>query len=393
MPTGQTKDYYKALGVKRSASKDDIRKAYRRLARKYHPDVNPGDKAAEDRFKDIQEAYGILSDEKKKQMYDQYGFYSPHGFADAGSSGGSRPGDFGFSGFDFSEFARGAQGDRTRPGAGPDPGWQGGFGDLFSQFFKSGDRGQQPQPKPGEDLEYTVDIDFWEAIRGVTRRLTVNRYESCAQCGGSGSAGAGSVTCPECQGKGQVTQTVGAMRFSLTCPRCNGSGQARNVCPTCNGDGRTSRPDTVEVRIPAGAQDGSRLRVPRKGNAGAMGAAPGDLYIITRVGKHQFFQRQGDDIRVKAPISIPEAVLGAKIEVPTIEGRAILKIPPATSSGKIFRLRERGVLNPKTQKRGDQFVEVQIITPAIPDENTKELMREFSRLNSDDPRQALFEQV
>ena len=398
MATKQKQDYYKTLGVKRGASEEDIRKAYRRLARKYHPDVNPGDKTAEERFKEVQDAHDVLKDPKKRQMYDQYGFYSPGGFPGAGGPGGpdSRPPDFNFGGFDFSEFAggarRGPQG-QPRPGGGAGAG-AGGFGDLFSQFFRSAETGrEQAKPKPGEDLEYTVDIAFWDAIRGTTVRINVQRYEACPQCRGVGQVDSGISVCPECQGQGQVNQTVGAMRFNLTCPRCGGSGQLRNACPGCAGDGRLSRTESVEVRIPPGAQNGSRLRVPKKGNAGAMGAEPGDLYIVTRIGDHPLFKRQGDDIRIKAPITPAEAVLGAKIEVPTIEGRALLKIPPGSSSGKAFRLRERGVTNPRTGLRGDQFVEVQIVVPPIPDENTKQLMREFSKLNPEDPRQGLFEQV
>jgi molecular chaperone DnaJ len=378
------KDYYKTLGVKRTASADDIRKAYRKLARKYHPDVNPGDKAAEERFKDVQEANDILSDKKKREMYDQFGFYSPGGFP-GGEGGGrtGRPGDFNFSGFDFS-------------GAGPGGAQAGGgFNDLFSQFFRSGGKSTppRPQPKKGEDLEYTVDIDFWDAIRGTSIKINVSRYEQCATCGGAGQSGSGNTVCPECKGSGQVDQAVGAMRFNLTCPKCSGAGTLRNVCPTCTGDGRLSKTDVVEVRIPPGAQSGSRLRVPGKGNAGSVGAPAGDLYIITRVGDHPLFKRQGDDIRIKMPIRIDEAILGAKVEVPTIDGRTLLKVPPSTSSGKVFRLRERGVLNPRTQKRGDQFVEVQIIVPEIADENTKALMRDFANLNPNDPRKDLFESV
>jgi molecular chaperone DnaJ len=376
------KDYYKTLGVKRTASADEIRKAYRRLARKYHPDVNPGDKAAEDRFKDVQEANDILSDKKKREMYDQFGFYSPGGFpgAEAGGAGGGRPGDFNFSGFDFSGAAGGQAG--------------GGFNDLFSQFFKGGGRSApKAQPRKGEDLEYAVDIDFWDAIRGSSLKINVTRYEQCATCGGAGQSGGGNTSCPECKGSGQVDQAVGAMRFNLTCPRCGGAGTLRNACPTCAGDGRISKTDSVEVRIPPGAQSGSRLRVPGKGNAGSMGAPSGDLYIITRVGEHPLFKRQGDDIRIKMPIRIDEAILGAKVEVPTIDGRTLLKVPPSTSSGKVFRLRERGVLNPRTQKRGDQFVEVQIVVPEIADENTKALMRDFANLNPNDPRKQLFESV
>ena len=383
MPT-ETKDYYKALGVKRSASADEIKKAYRRLARKYHPDVNPGDTTAEDRFKEVQEAYDILNDPKKKEMYDQYGFYSPQGFQGAPGSGG-KPGDFGFSGFDFSDFSE-AAGGAGAAGAG-------GFSDLFSQFFRSGGRGAraQHQPRPGEDLEYAIDISFWDAIRGTTLRLNVQRYDSCSQCGGAGGGRAGAAQCPECKGAGQVDQTVGAMRFNLTCPRCGGSGNLRDACPACGGDGRLPRTESVEVRIPAGAHAGSRLRVAGKGNAGSMGAKTGDLYIVTRVGEHPVFKRDGDDIRITAPITPAEAILGGKVEVPTIDGRAALKIPPGTSSGKTFRLRERGVENRRTHKRGDQYVEVRIAVPSIPDENTKELMREYGRLNAEDPREGLFE--
>ena len=385
MPT-EAKDYYKALGLKRSASEDDIKKSYRRLARKYHPDVNPGDKAAEDRFKEVQEAYDILKDPKKKEMYDQYGFYSPQGFPGAGGPGGGKASDFGFSGFDFSDFSEAAGNGPGGAGAG-----QGGFSDLFSQFFRGGRGGRpQPQPKQGEDLEYTIEIGFWDAIRGVTRRIDVQRYESCTQCQGTGGGPAGAAQCPECHGQGQVNQTVGAMRFNLTCPRCGGSGTLRNKCPRCGGDGRLPRTESVEVRIPAGAYTGSRLRVGGKGNAGAMGARPGDLYIVTRVGDHPVFQRYGDDIRITAPITPSEAILGAKIEVPTIDGRAALKVPPGTSSGKTFRLRERGVENRRTKKRGDQYVEVRVTVPAIPDENTKDLMREYARLNAEDPRAGLF---
>jgi molecular chaperone DnaJ len=397
MATGENKDYYKTLGVKRSASQEEIRKAYRRLARKYHPDVNPGDKTAEDRFKEVQEANDILGDEKKRKMYDQYGFYAPGGFPGAGpqGGGGARPGGFDFSGFDFSDFAQ-QQGAGTKQGR-PGPGFgggAGGFGDLFSQFFKSAETGRaRPQPKPGEDLEYTADIGFWDAIRGTSLRLNIQRFENCTQCGGSGSVSSGPMVCPECEGKGQVNQTVGAMRFNLTCPRCGGKGQVVNSCPRCSGDGRLSKTEPVEVRIPPGAQNGSRLRVPGKGNAGSMSAPAGDLYIITRVGEHRLFKREGDDIRVKVPITPAEAILGAKIEAPTIDGKTLLKIPPATSSGKTFRLRERGVLNRRTNQRGDQYVEVQIVVPSIPDENTKELMREFAKLNREDPRKTLFEQV
>ena len=387
MPGTDQKDHYKTLGVPKSASADQVRKAYRRLARKYHPDVNPGDSSAEEKFKSIQEAYGILGDQKKREMYDQYGFYPEPGMY-PGSSGHG-PGGFDFSGFDFSDFARAAGGkaagsNRGRP-------WGGGFSDLFSQFFRQDQEQTAAQAQPGEDLEYSVDIDFWDAIKGATLRLNVARHEPCPQCRGMGNIGQGTVACKQCQGSGQVSQTVGAMRFNLACPRCQGSGQLRDVCPRCSGEGRLHRTETVEVRIPPGVQNGSRLRVPGKGNAGQRGGAAGDLYIITRVGSHSVFERKGDDIHLRVPITIPEAILGGSIEVPTIAGKARLKIPPATSSGKRFRLREKGVLNPRTNRKGDQFVEVRIVVPEVPDEASKAMMKEFANLNPEDPRNGLFE--
>ncbi|MCY4584502.1 MAG: molecular chaperone DnaJ [Bryobacterales bacterium] len=387
MPGTDQKDHYKTLGVPKNASADQIRKAYRRLARKYHPDVNPGDSSAEEKFKSIQEAYGILGDQKKRELYDQYGFYSEPG-AYPGSRGHG-PGGFDFSGFDFSDFARAAGGkaagsNRGRP-------WGGGFSDLFSQFFRQDQEQTAAQAQPGEDLEYSVDIDFWDAIKGAKLRLNVARHEPCPQCRGMGNIGQGTIACKQCQGSGQVSQTVGAMRFNLACPRCQGSGQLRDVCPRCSGEGRLHRTETVEVRIPPGVQNGSRLRVPGKGNAGQRGGAAGDLYIITRVGSHSVFERKGDDIHVRVPITIPEAILGGSIEVPTIAGKARLKIPPATSSGKRFRLREKGVLNPRTNRKGDQFVEVKIVVPEVPDEGSKAMMKEFANLNPEDPRNGLFE--
>jgi molecular chaperone DnaJ len=392
MATGTKEDYYKILGVKRNASPEEIRKSYRRLARKYHPDLNPGDKAAEERFKQVQEAYDVLSDKKKREMYDQLGFYSESGYPGtgphAGAGAGPQPGGFGFSGFDFSDlFGEGRSGRGSRM-----EDFGGGFADMFSNLFRRGGRQAEPAAQPGTDLEYTVQIGFWEAIHGTQVRLNILRYETCAQCGGSGAAAGGQVQCPECRGAGQVTQMAGAMRFQLTCPRCQGRGVMQNACPVCHGEGRISREETVEVRIPPGAENGSRLRVQGKGNAGTGGAPPGDLYITTRVEEHPFFKRVGNDIHIQVPVSIPEAALGAKVEVPTIDGKALLKIPPGTESGRKFRLRERGVLNRRTNLRGDQYVEVKIVVPRIQDERSKEILREFARLNPEDPRAGLFDQ-
>lgn len=390
-------DYYETLGVDRKASADDVRKAYRKLARKYHPDLNPGDKSSEERFKNVQEAYDVLSDPKKRQMFDQYGFYSESGFAGAGPGGPASPGrqpGMDFGGFDFSDYFQNAQGAGGAGGRRTAGAETGGFRDIFSQFFGGrGGAAQQPEPEKGGDLEYVMDIDFWQAIRGMTARLNITRYDLCETCHGSGTSGAGEVTCPQCKGAGHVSQMAGAMKFNLTCPRCGGSGKLRNACPTCGGEGRVTRTETVEARIPPGARNGSRLRVPGKGNAGALGAPAGDLYITTRVEDHPFFHRDGDNIDIKVPLAVWEAALGAKIEVPTIDGRTLLKIPQGTRNGQRFRLREKGVMNSRTGQRGDQIVEVAIEAPEPRDERTREMLREMAKLHPEDPRAALWSEI
>ena len=397
-------DYYQTLAVDRKANADDIRKAYRRLARKHHPDLNPGDKASEDRFKKVQEAYDILSEPKKRQMYDQFGFYSENGMP--GANAGGRPGgpnagpNMDFGGFDFSDvFARGAAGGRGRPpGSGPGPGADSSanFHDIFSQWFgrqNEAGGGQSAPAQKGTDLEYGLNIDFWQAIKGTQVRLKISRQESCTVCGGSGSRVGANVICPECNGSGSVTQTAGAMKFSLTCPKCEGVGRLRDRCANCHGDGRISTNETVEVRIPAGAQQGSRLRVAGKGNSGTHGAPAGDLYITIRVEAHPFFRREGDDIHITVPVRIDEAGLGTKIEVPTIDGRALLKIPQGTQNGQKFRLREKGVQNSRTGTRGDQIVDVAVLAPVVQDERTKEILREYAELHPEDPRKEIWTEV
>src|SRR5258708_24191455 len=293
--------FYEALGVSRTATEDEIRKTYRKLARKHHPDLNPGDKASEERFKKVQEAYDVLSDPKKRQIYDQYGFYSdnipPGGPGSSGGGAGPQDPNMGFGGFDFSDYMH--QGGGASQGSG-----SGGFRDIFSQFFAGlrGDTGGGPEK--GADLEYGLNIDFWESIRGTQVRLNVSRQEVCETCGGSGSSGGSSTVCPECDGTGNVTQMAGAIKFTLTCPRCDGKGRLRNVCPTCGGDGRISKSETVEVRIPPGAQSRSRCLRAGTGNGGRRGRPAGDLYITRRLGPHPGFLAHGDDIHIQVPVTV-----------------------------------------------------------------------------------------
>jgi molecular chaperone DnaJ len=384
-------DYYETLNVAKAANQDEIKKSYRRLARKFHPDVNPGDKSSEERFKQVQEAYDILSDAKKRQVYDQHGFYSdniPMG-GGAGPGAGSQP-NMNFDSFDFSDYFQGAaQGGGRRASTGAPGG--GGFRDIFSNLFNRGE--SQQAPEKGEDLEYSLNIDFWQAIKGTQTRLNITRYDTCPTCHGNGSAGGQTMTCLECNGTGSVSQMAGAMRFNLSCPKCGGCGKLKNTCPTCHGEGRMAHTETVDVRIPPGARNGSRLRVPGKGNAGSMGAASGDLYITTRVEEHTYFHREGDDIHIRVPIAVWEAGLGAKIEVPTIDGRTLLKIPQGTHNGQKFRLREKGVFNARTNQRGDQIVEAAIESPKVQDERTKEILRELAGLHPDDPRADLWAKI
>jgi molecular chaperone DnaJ len=405
--TTSKKDYYETLGVKKSASAEDIRKAFRKLARKYHPDVNPGDKAAEEKFKALSEANEVLSDPKKRKIYDQVGFYSDNidpataeAYARAGGgAGGFQGGGQGnargqgvnvdFGGFDFSDmFENAGRGGRGAAGSGS-------FRDIFSGIFGGG-RGTaaaEEGPEPGTDLEYQVNVPFWTAIRGGVMRINISRQDACSNCHGQGFLEQPG-KCPQCNGTGQVTQTGGRMKFNVQCPRCHGTGKNISTCPTCHGEGTVERTEPLEVRVKPGTRDGQRIRIPGKGNAGAHGGPPGDLFVIIRTGEHAIFRREGDDIYLSVPVTVTEAAMGAKIEVPTIDGRALLKIPPGTQPGQKLRLRDKGVPS-ATQDgaRGDEIVEITVKIPMPRDERTKELLRELATLNPEDPRAELWTKV
>ena len=379
-------DYYNTLGVKKDAKADEIKKAYRRLARKYHPDVNPGDKTAEDKFKQVQEAYDILSDDKKRKVFDRFGYYADNldvnsPFGGAASSGAGPAGGFDFSGFDFSSGTGGSTGSSFR--------------DIFSDLFSGGGAKAAPQPprpmpEKGRDIEIPLAMSFEEAFSGMTTNITVNRSEQCSRCQGAGDTGGPVVVCSTCKGSGQVMKTGGRLQFSQPCSDCEGTGRRREPCSLCHGKGVTPKSEQVKIKIPAGVDTGSRVRIPKKGHGGRLGAEPGDLFIVTNVGKHKFLERKGDNIYVNVPISVPEAALGTKIEVPTVEGRAQLRIPPGTESGQKFRLRERGfpsLRNPSL--RGDQFIEVKITLPKVISEETKEVLRQFEKLNPENPRKSI----
>jgi molecular chaperone DnaJ len=367
-----SRDYYQILGVDRKDAVADIKKTYRRLARKYHPDLNPGDKSAEAKFKEIQEAYAVLSDSKKRSQYDQFGFvgaHPPSGGPGPASAGG------GFAGFDFSDAGTGS------------------FRDLFQNMFGGGAASGRSglEPDRGEDLMYGMTIGFEDAVRGVQTKIQLTRRAPCDSCGGTGSGpGAGAKTCPTCAGTGRGFVQKGFMKFSSPCPACAGRGTVRgDDCRDCRGRGDTERTEHITVRIPAGVDSGSKVRIAEKGNAGRNGGPPGDLFISIDVTPHSKFQfrRDGPNISIKVPITVPEATLGAKIDVPTLDGSTTIRIPPGTRSGQKFRIRGQGAPSPGGRTRGDEFVEVTIVPPPFNDQRVRELMKELEKVSGPNPRE------
>lgn len=350
------RDYYEVLGVSRNATSDEIKKAYRKLARKYHPDANPGDKDAEAKFKEISEAYVVLSDPEKRAGYDRFGH--------AGADGQ------GFGGFEgFGDF--------------------GGLGDIFEMFFGGGGRTRRRTgPERGQDIRTDMEISLEEAAFGLEREVKVPRVETCGTCGGSGAAaGSKPKTCLACAGTGQVqfTQSTpfGRIVQSRTCDRCRGTGQViEKPCPTCRGAGSVRKTRSIKVKVPPGVDNGSRLRLAGEGEAGTRGGPPGDLYVYIHVKQHKLFRREGDDLICEIPLSFVQAALGDEIDVPTLEGKEKLKIPEGTQPGTVFRIRGKGIPHLNGFGRGDQHVRIKVMIPGKLSEKQKELLREFARLDN-----------
>lgn len=354
------KDFYETLGVARSASEDEIKKAYRKLAMKYHPDRNQGDKVAEDKFKEIQKAYEVLSDPEKKAAYDQYG----HSAFEAGMGGAGAGGFGGFGGFGG--------------GQGFD------FGDIFSQMFGGAGSSRQPNYQ-GEDINIRVSLTLEEAAAGVKKTITVPTHEECDVCHGSGAkAGTQASTCHTCHGRGTVHIRQAIFQVQQTCPTCHGSGkEIKDPCHKCRGNGRVKTTRTVEVNIPAGIDDGQRIRLSEQGEPGQHGAPAGDLYVHVEVRPHTFFTRDPEvptDLHCELPISFPTAALGGKVEVPTLTGKVEVSIPAGTQSGRKLRVKGKGIKSVRSSMIGDLYCHILVETPIDLTERQKEILQEFERI-------------
>ena len=359
------KDYYELLGVSKGASDADIKKAFRKMARKYHPDVNPGDKSSEPKFKEINEAYEVLSDAKKRKQYDQFG----HAAFDPGFGQGPGPGQ-GFEGF-----ARGA-------------GFSGGqgFEDIFGNIF--GGRVRPRGPAKGEDITYAVEVDLEDAIFGKTMQVDLQREASCTMCGGTGAQpGTSRRTCPTCMGSGSVSQGRGYLQMAQPCPTCHGEGTINpQPCRNCNGRGVVPKSERINVKIPPGVDNGSKVRMAGLGGPGEKGGPPGDVYIVTKVRPHPYFERKGDNLYSEAAVTVKEAALGEKIEIPTVDGLVSLSLPEGVKTGQQLKLRGKGVPHFGGGGVGDHYVTIKVVTPTGLSERGKELLREVDRLHPSNPR-------
>jgi molecular chaperone DnaJ len=347
------RDYYEVLGVNRDASEEDIKKAYRKLAMKYHPDRNPNNPKAEEQFKEAKEAYEVLCDSTKRAAYDQYG----HAGIDPSAGMGAGAAGAGFGGFSEA------------------------FGDIFSDIFGGGRT--RSSVYRGADLRYNLEITLEEAARGTETRIRLPTMEECETCHGSGAKpGTEPATCPTCGGHGQVRMTQGFFSIAQTCPKCHGSGKVvQSPCSSCAGAGRVKRHKTLSVKIPAGVDDGDRIRLSSEGEAGVNGGPSGDLYVVIHLKPHEVFTREGNDLHCEMPISFTKAALGGEIEIPTLDGSAKIKIPPETQSGKVFRLRAKGIRGVRSQTYGDLLVHVVVETPVNLTPRQKELLLELEEIN------------
>ncbi|HEX9823384.1 MAG TPA: molecular chaperone DnaJ [Actinomycetota bacterium] len=358
------KDYYAVLGVPKGVSQSEVKKAYRKLAQRFHPDANPGDKEAEERFKEISGAYDVLGDEKKRAEYDRVREMGAAGFG--GPRGGGGAGGFGF-----------------------DPGDL--FGDLFGRAGGGGfgfGGGRRPR---GTDLETEIRIAFEQGVEGTTVPVSLSGAAPCASCGGSGAERGSTVeTCPQCGGSGQVAQNQGVFSIARPCPSCGGSGRRiERPCTTCRGSGRTRRTRTLRVKVPAGVEDGARIRLGGRGEPGPAGGPAGDLYVVVRVDPHEFFGRRGADLTLDLPVTFPEAALGAKVEVPTMNGPVKLKIPAGTKSGRVFRVRGRGAPRRRGSGQGDLLVKVQVDVPSRLSKDERAALERFREAHTESPRRRL----
>jgi molecular chaperone DnaJ len=346
------KDYYETLGVARNASDADIKKAYRRLAMKYHPDRNPGDKTTEARFKDAKEAYEVLSDSQKRAAYDQFG----HAGVDPSAAAGAAGGFYSAGGANFADI----------------------FGDVFGDIFGGG-RARGAQVFRGANLRYSLELSLEDAVRGTEVRIRVPAMEKCDACQGSGAkVGTSSTVCRTCGGHGQVRMQQGFFSVQQTCPKCHGAGKViTDPCPTCHGAGRVQHTKTLSVKVPAGVDEGDQIRLAGEGEAGENGGPPGDLFVQIRLKPHSLFKREQDDLYCEMPVSFATAVLGGELEVPTLDGRASIKIPPGTQSEKLFRLRGKGVRNVRSGQTGDLYCRISVETPVNLTARQKELLQEL----------------
>lgn len=370
------RDYYEVLGVERNASQDEIKKAYRKLALKYHPDRNPDDPEAEKSFKEAAEAYDILGSDDKRKQYDQFGHAA---FGPSGQYGGA-----GFSSMEdiFSAFS-------DIFGGG------GGGGGIFGDLFGGGRR-RHSGPRPGRDLKIVLDLTLEEIDTGIERSVSLKRHEHCDTCKGTGAKeGTGKTACKTCGGRGQVHRSQGFFTMASACPTCHGAGETiENPCAKCSGTGKQQKPSEISIKIPAGVEEGMRLRVPGGGDVGEPNAPRGDLYCLIRETEHKIFQRSGADILTEAPFTFAQLALGAKVEVPTLRGKVEMSVPKGTQSGKVFRLRGQGLPTMQGNSRGDQLVRVFIEVPTKLTDRQKELLREFAELeNENSGNKSLLEKI